>query len=88
MNLIWITKAKYVDDFKIELEFNDGINGIVDLEDSLDAEIYNPLKNINYFKNFKKNAWTIEWDCEVDFSPEYLYELTIKQLKNKTQIKV
>ncbi len=31
---------------------------------------------IDYFKQFKKNSWTIEWDCEVDFAPEFLYRLT------------
>jgi len=88
MKLIWITEAKYVNGYKIDIQFNDGTKGIVDLKDSLDAEIFKPLKNIDYFKTFNKNAWTIEWDCEVDFSPEYLYEFAVKESERTQQIQV
>ncbi|QMU64673.1 MAG: DUF2442 domain-containing protein [Flavobacteriaceae bacterium] len=76
MKLIWITNAQYLSDYKINLTFNDGLNGVVDLKNSIKGEVFKPLKNIDYFKQFKKNSWTIEWDCEVDFAPEFLYRLT------------
>lgn len=75
MHLIWITDAEYLSDYKIKLLFNDGVQGVVDLKDSLDAKIFEPLKNKDYFKAFNRNSWTIEWPCEVDFAPEYLYKL-------------
>jgi len=79
MDLIWVTEAKYVSDYKIMLMFNDGIQGIVDLKNSIKGKIFKPLRDIEYFKNFKKNKWTIEWECEADFAPEYLYELAKKE---------
>ncbi len=78
MDLIWITKAEYLSDYKIKLLFNNGFQGIADLKDSLKGVLFEPLKDKEYFKNFNKNAWTIEWSCNVDFAPEYLYELAQK----------
>ena len=77
MDLIWVTEATYISDYKIELIFNDGLKKIVNLKDSIKGKLFEPLKNISYFKKFKKNSWTIEWDCEVDFAPEYLHDLAI-----------
>ena len=79
MDLIWVTEARYVSDYKIMLIFNDGIQGIVDLKNSIQGKIFKPLKDIEYFKKFKQNKWTIEWDCEADFAPEYLYKLATKE---------
>ena len=70
MDLVWVTEAKYISDYKIEFIFNDGLKSIVNLKNSIKGKVFEPLKNINYFKKFKKNSWTIEWDCEVDFAPE------------------
>lgn len=75
--LIKVTDAKYIEDYKIEFIFNDGVKGIVDLRDSIKGLVFKPLKNIDYFKTFTKNRWTIEWDCEADFAPEYLHDLVV-----------
>jgi len=79
MDLIWVTEAKYVSDYKIMLMFNDGIQGIVDLKNSIKGKIFKPLQDVEYFKKFKKNRWTIEWDNGADLAPEYLHELATKQ---------
>ena len=73
MSLLWITKAEYVNDFKISIQFNTDEKGTVDLKNKLDKKIFEPLKNETFFKNFKLNNWTIEWENGADFSPEFLY---------------
>ena len=83
MENIWITKATYIQDYQLELEFNDGSSGIVDLINELNKPIFQPLKNINYFKSFKLNSWTLSWDNGADFAPEFLYERTNKNLAQK-----
>ena len=75
MSLLWITKAAYLEKYKIQIEFNNHANGVVNLEDKLDKKIFEPLKNLENFKNFKLNSWTIEWQNGADFSPEFLYSL-------------
>ncbi len=37
MDLIWITQAEYLSDYKIQLVFNNGFKGIADLKDSLEG---------------------------------------------------
>ena len=74
MPLVWITKANYIQEYKIELEFNNNQKGIVDLKNYLDKKIFQSLKNIENFKNFKLNSWTIEWENGADFSPEFLLD--------------
>jgi len=70
-----VTNAKYINNFKILLEFNDGISKTVDLENELDGDIFQPLRNKNYFKTFLIKYNTIEWNNGADFAPEYLYQI-------------
>ena len=74
MSLIWITKVNYLNEYKIELEFNNLKKGVVNLKPYLDKKIYEPLKNLSTFKKFQLNSWTIEWENGADFSPEFLLE--------------
>lgn len=73
MTLIKIISADYVVDYKIHLKFNDGKSKIVDLKDELWGEVFEPLRDINYFKKFSLNPFTIEWENGADFAPEFLY---------------
>jgi hypothetical protein len=75
MEIIKVVKADYINGYKIALKFSDGKENIVDLKDELWGEVFEPLKDINYFKSFTLNPFTIEWENGADFSPEFLYEL-------------
>lgn len=70
-----ITNAKYLNGFRISLEFNNGESKTVDLMDELDGEVFQPLKDIEYFKDFSVKYNTIEWKNGADFAPEYLYAI-------------
>ncbi|OFX42763.1 MAG: hypothetical protein A2046_00585 [Bacteroidetes bacterium GWA2_30_7] len=70
-----VINAKYLNDFKIFLEFNDGVSKTVDLKNELNGEIFNSLKNKNYFKKFIIKYNTIEWENGADFAPEFLYQI-------------
>jgi hypothetical protein len=72
MELIKVTNASYVKDFIIHFKFNNGIEKDINLETELWGEVFEPLKDLNLFKNFKLNKWTIEWENGADFSPEFL----------------
>lgn len=71
-----VTDAKYIKDYTIYLRFSDGSDGEVDLEHELDGEIFEPLKDISYFKDFffNQELHTIVWPNGADFAPEFLYE--------------
>jgi hypothetical protein len=78
MSLIWITKANYLKEYQIEIEFNNNKKGVVDLKPHLNKKIFEPLTILDEFKKFKLNSWTIEWENGADFSPEFL----LKNLNN------
>jgi hypothetical protein len=73
--LVKVTEANHIKDYQIELTFSDGLKGIVDLKDEIWGEVFEPLKDVEYFASFTKDRWTIGWDCGADFAPEFLYGL-------------
>lgn len=79
MEPISITEAKYLDGYRLQLTFSDGLTKNVDLKDELWGEVFEPLKNLDNFRNFKLNPFTIEWENGADFSPEFLYRLATKE---------
>lgn len=71
-----LIEATYVHDFILHLQFSDGTEGDVDLEPELDGEVFRPLKDPAYFKQFTVNAelHTVTWPNGADFAPEFLYD--------------
>lgn len=68
-----VIKAQYVNEYRIKLWFNNGEMRMVDLKDSLNGPVFQPLKDLDFFKKFAIRFNTIEWPNEDDFAPEYLY---------------
>lgn len=75
MELIWITDATYLEGYKIALTFNNGVEKVVDLMNYSFVVIFEPLKNLDYFRKFRLSDWTIEWDNGADIAPETLYAM-------------
>lgn len=79
MSLITVTQAVYQEDYKIFLQFNNGLSGVVDLEKYLDGEVFQPLKHKEFFLKFQVDAWTVYWENGSDFAPEFLCDLLLRQ---------
>lgn len=71
-----LQEAKYQGGYRIWLTFADGIEGEIDLEKELWGEMFEPLKDKNYFSRFSLNGEleTIVWPNGADFAPEFLYQ--------------
>ena len=69
-----VIKAEYLSGYRIKLWFNNRAVKVVDLTNSLNGEMFLPLKNVDFFKRFSIKFNTIEWENGADFAPEYLYE--------------
>ena len=80
MELIKVINADYIKDYKIEVTFNDGLKNVIDFKDEIWGEVFEPLKDLNKFRNFTLNPFTIQWDNGADFAPEYLYEIAKNKL--------
>ncbi len=71
-----IESAEYLESYKIRLVFSDGKIRIIDLEDELWGEMFEPLKNLDAFQQFKVHPElrTIVWPNGADLAPEFLYD--------------
>ena len=58
------------------IKFNNDAEGEIDLENELDGEVFESLKDITNFRKFKvdEELETIVWGNGADLAPEYLYE--------------
>jgi hypothetical protein len=67
-----VINARYLDGYRVFLEFNDGASGEVDLHDRLWGPVFEPLRDVDYFRNFTVALDTITWPNGADFAPEFL----------------
>ena len=67
-----VEHATYIGDYRVWLSFNDGTEGEIDLSSELYGEIYEPLKDISFFKSFTLEGHTLSWTNGADFAPEFL----------------
>lgn len=75
--ILAIAEAKYIEAYKIKARFNNGVTKLIDFSQiiSKGMGLCKKLADLNYFKNFSLDLFTIDWNNEIDFAPEYLYEI-------------
>ena len=71
-----VTRVRHIDGYRLEVEFNDNVVKEVDLTDERYGEVFEPLKDIDTFKQVAVDVETktIAWPNGADFAPEFLYE--------------
>ena len=71
-----VVDARWLGDYKVWLEFNDGRKGVVDLADELHGEELEPLRDRERFSQFYLDYGlaSIAWLEGQDFTPEFLYD--------------
>ena len=75
-----VTDANYVEEYKVQVSFNDGRKGIADLSEALKGPIFDPLKEKSIFSKLEVDTEleTIAWPNGADLAPEYIYFLAFK----------
>ena len=68
-----VIDAEYLSEYKIKVTFDNGEEKIADCEKWIDGEVFEPLKEIEYFKKFFVDGWTVSWPNGADIAPETLY---------------
>jgi len=73
----YVIDASYVCEYKLKILFENEEVRIVDLRDHLDGPVFEPLRDVSYFRRFEVNRDidTIVWPNDADFSPDFLYEI-------------
>ena len=69
-----VTEARYISGRTIWLRFSDGAEGEVDLSPEIHGEIFEPLRDLEYFRKFEvsRELGTVVGPNGADFAPEFL----------------
>jgi hypothetical protein len=68
-----VNKVKALNDYRLELTFENKEIKIFDVKPYLDTGLFCKLKDINIFNKVKISFDTIEWPNGIDLDPEVLY---------------
>ena len=71
-----VLEARYVRDYVIWLRFRDGTSGEIDLQPVLRGPIFQPLKDLSFFRQFivHPEFETLVWPNGADLAPEFLHD--------------
>lgn len=74
MGTLKIIKAEYIGDYILLLTFNNGEELYCDFWPLAQKGICRKLQDIDYFKNFTLDPFTVDWNNEIGFAPEFLHD--------------
>lgn len=71
-----VLEAEYVSGYVIRLKFRDGTAGEIDLRAELTGPVFEPLRNLEFFRQFRIHPefHTLVWPNDADFAPEFLHD--------------
>lgn len=72
-----VVRATYDKAYCIRLTFNDGTKAVVDFQSWLEGPVFEPLRQLSYFRKFHVDGGTIAWPNGADIAPETLYEAAL-----------
>jgi hypothetical protein len=76
--LIDVVGFDILDDYKLKVRFDNGVEGIVDISELVPFEgVFAPLNDINYFRKVAlyEEGGTIFWPNGADLDPDVLYSV-------------
>jgi hypothetical protein len=71
-----VVEARHVGGHVVWLRFRDGTTGEIDLEPALQGPIFEPLHDLETFREFRIHPefHTLVWPNGADFAPEFLHD--------------
>jgi len=71
-----LLEARHATQYTVWLRFSDGVEGEIDLRGELHGPVFEPLKDLETFKNFSVHPelHTLVWPNGADFAPEFLHD--------------
>jgi hypothetical protein len=71
-----VIDVRYVREYTVWVKFDDGTEGEVDVSRSFRGPVFEPLRDIEFFKQVRVSSdlGTIVWPNGADVAPETLYE--------------
>ena len=77
-----VQEVKYIADYTINIKFDDGISGTIQLNDLVQKGIFKVLQDKNLFAKVYTNGYSIAWSDELEIDATKIYsDLTGKILE-------
>jgi Protein of unknown function (DUF2442) len=70
---IRIINVEYIEGYRLNLEFSNEEWRTVDLTEYLHGEVFEPWKDLVFFKQVRVDFGTLIWPNDADIAPETLY---------------
>jgi len=68
-----VIRAVYRGGYRLRLTFNDNQEKTIDFEQWLDGPVFEPLRDLEYFRTFFLDGGTVAWPNGADIAPETLH---------------
>lgn len=70
-----VVSVRPLEDFQLEVAFDDGVSGVVCLKDRLFGPMFEPLRDLTLFRRvFVDEFGAVCWPNGADLAPDALYE--------------
>jgi hypothetical protein len=81
--ILHITELRHLGQFRLQVAFDNGEAGEVDLRDALDGPVFAALRDVSAFSRVRLDSLfkTVVWECGADMAPEYLLDLLHAQTR-------
>ena len=73
-DILTVLQADYVNDYTLIIHFSNGEKKVFDFSSLFDKGICHKLKDKVCFRNYRIDPFTVVWNNEIGFAPEFLYE--------------
>ena len=75
-----VAGLKYINDYNVEVKFDDGVSGTIDLSELVNQGIFIELKDKKKFATLFSNGYSIAWSDELEIDAASIYaEITGKR---------
>ena len=72
--MVKITRVKVLERFRLELDFDDGVCGVVDLSDLVGKGVFASWRDQDFFKRVRIGSFgELAWGDKIDLCPDSLY---------------
>lgn len=68
-----VRSVKALENYSLELVFDNGQKGLFSMKPYLAYPVYQPLKDAAFFRKAKAIMGFVSWDDDIDMSPDTLY---------------